>query len=275
MITVSVLASGGAVLASVSHPEEAVLSVDRSYQPGDRILISGPAHLVVQMDQSLPAGEVYLPEGKMTWPVPFGEHRLAYAPGLFEAPRHIITVKALSQEAIACSRNLSCNPADLRGDTDFFPHCTANVETRNEACFCARNVIDGIRLNTSHGEWPFQSWGIGAREDAWCELDLGRPVLAEKTALTLRADFPHDAYWTSGHVVLSDGSDLSFRLRKTGDRQWLDLGNRKISRLRLERLIKSDDPSAFPALTQWEVFGRDLTGIPVQTPSGSYPGTSD
>lgn len=258
MITILVQAADGTVLASSEHPEEAFLSVDRVYQPGDVIRITGCQHLRVQTDQSLPWAEVFLPEGIMTWPVPCGEHRLAYAPGLFEAPRHIISAAAIPDETLCRVRNLSCNPADLRGDTDFFPHCTANVEARNEACFCARNVIDGLRLNTFHGEWPFQSWGIGAREDAWCMLDLGRSVIAEKMALTLRADFPHDAYWTAGHVVLSDGTDLSFDLQKTGDRQWIDLENRTIRWLRLERLIKSDDPSAFPALRQWEVFGREL-----------------
>ena len=238
-------------------PEEAFLSVDRVWQPGDTVRISGARHLRVQMDQALPAGEVFLPGETMTWAVPCGEHRLAYAPGLFEAPRHIISASVIPSEALRLSRNLSCNPADLRGDTDFFPHCTANVETRNEACFCARNVIDGLRLNTFHGEWPFQSWGIGAREDAWCLLDLGRPIVAEQMALTLRADFPHDAYWTSGHVLLSDGSSLAFSLRKTGERQWISLGSRTVRWLRLERLVKSDDPSAFPALRQWEIFGRD------------------
>ena len=258
MITITVLSSDGTVLASAGHPEEAWLSVDRVYQPGDVVRVSGPAHLRVRMDQSLPSGEVFLPAGVMTWPVPAGEHRLAYAPGAFEAPRHIIFAAAVPEKELLQSRNLALNPADLRGKTDFYPHCTANVETRNEACFCARNVIDGLRLNTFHGEWPFQSWGIGAREDAWCNLDFGRPVVAERMALTLRADFPHDAYWTAGHVVLSDGTDLSFPLQKSAGRQWVDLGGRTISSLRLERLIKSDDPSAFPALRQWEVFGRDL-----------------
>ena len=258
MITISVQAADGTVIAAVSHPEEALLSVDRVYQPGDRVLISGARHLYVRMDQALPEGEVFLPEERMTWTVPAGEHRLAYAPGLFEAPRHILSARAMAQEEIGSIRNLACNPADLRGDTDFYPHCTANVETRNEACFCARNVIDGIRLNTFHGEWPFQSWGIGAREDAWCRLDLGREIIADRMALTLRADFPHDAYWTSGHAVLSDGTEITFDLQKTGDRQWIDLGGRRISWLRLERMIKSDDPSAFPALTQWEIRGRDL-----------------
>ena len=257
MITILVQAADGTVLASSEHPEEAFLFVDRVYQPGDVIRVTGGRHLRVQMDQALPSGEVFLPDGKMTWPVPCGEHRLAYAPGLFEAPRHIIAASAVPADTLRQVRNVACNPADLRGNTDFYPHCTANVETRNEACFCARNVIDGVRLNTFHGEWPFQSWGIGALEDAWCLLDLGRPVVAEKMALTLRADFPHDAYWTAGHAVLSDGTDLSFSLRKTGDRQWVDLGNRTVRWLRLERLVKSDDPSAFPALTQLELYGSE------------------
>ena len=256
-MNITVLSSEGTVLASADHPEEVWLSVDRVYRPGDRIRITGPSHLRVQMDQALPAGEVFLPSGVMTWTVPAGEHRLAYAPGIFESPRHLLFARVLRKDELAACRNLALNPADLRGDTDFYPHCTANVETRNEACFCARNVIDGIRLNTFHGEWPFQSWGIGAREDAWCMLDFGRPVLAEKMALTLRADFPHDAYWTEGHAVLSDGTELAFPLRKTGDRQWIDLGNRTVRWLRLERMVKSDDPSAFPALRQWEVFGKD------------------
>lgn len=258
MISITVFSAGGALLGSASHPEEAMLCIDRAYLPGDVIRISGAEHLRVQMDQAMPAGEVYLPRKEMTWNVPAGEHRLAYAPGLFEAPRHIITAAAMAPGEIATLRNLACNPADLRGDTDFFPHCTANVETRNEACFCARNVIDGLRLNTFHGEWPFQSWGIGAREDAWCLLDLGRPVCVKKMALTLRADFPHDAYWTAGHVILSDGTDLAFSLKKTGDRQWVDLQGRTVRWLRLERMVKSDDPSAFPALTEWEVYARDL-----------------
>ena len=75
-------------------------------------------------------------------------------------------------------------------------------------------------------------------------------------ALILRADFPHDAYWTKGHVVLSDGADIPFSLNKTGERQWVSLKGHRVSWMRLERLQKSDDPSAFPALTEWEVYGR-------------------
>ena len=209
------------------------------------------------MDQALMPGEVYLPQKTMTWIVPVGEHRLAYAPGTFEAGRHVILARAMEEKEVFFFFFVALNPADLRGDTDFYPHCTANVETRNEACFCARNVIDGMRLNTFHGEWPFQSWGIGAREDAWCRLDFGRDVEVDEMALTLRADFPHDAYWVSGHAVLSDGADISFSLSKTGDRQRIPLGRHMVRWMRLERMQKSDDFSAFPALTEWEVFGKD------------------
>lgn len=258
MITITVCNEKGDILASVNHAEEALLCVDRLYEQGDVIGIKSDAHhLWVQMDSAVLPGEVFLPEGKMTWRVPFGEHRLAYAPSAFTGERHLITARAMTSDEISARRNIARNPADLRGDTDFYPHCTANVETRGESCFAARNVIDGVRISHSHGEWPFQSWGIGAREDAWCLLEFGRKVDADEMALTLRADFPHDAYWVSGHVVLSDGADIAFDLQKTGDRQFIPLGAHRVTWMRLERMKKSDDPSAFPSLIEWEIFGRD------------------
>ena len=258
MITISVLDASGALLASSAHESEAFLCLDRVYEPGDTIVIASDGkHVWAQLDTALLPGEVYLPGGRMSWRVPEGEHRLAYCPGAFAGPRHLITARGMTQVEVAARRNVAFNPADLRGDTDFFPHCTANVETRGESCFAARNVIDGLRACTSHGEWPFQSWGIGAREDAWLLVDFGREVTIDEMALTLRADFPHDAYWVSGHVVMSDGSEASYDLQKTGNRQYIPLGRHTVTWLRLERMQKSDDPSAFPALIELEVFGAD------------------
>lgn len=259
MMKILILNKNGHSLAKAAHPQEPMLCFDHEWEAGDRIVVQARpgAHVMFIVDASMLCGEVFLPSGEMNWPVPFGEHRLAYRPGLFDGSRHIISALLLTAEEIAQRRDLARNPLDLRGDTDFFPHCTANVETRNESVFAARNVIDGLRFNTYHGEWPFESWGIGAREDAWCLLDFGREVCVDSMALTLRADFPHDAYWVSGHVVDSNGSDLAFDLRKTGERQIIPLGNRKVRWLRLERMVKSDDPSAFPSLRSWEVFGCD------------------
>lgn len=258
MIAITARDAHGEALARVCHADEALLCFDRDYAEGDTIEITSDArHLWVQPDVSVLPGEVYLPLGRMTWRVPCGEHRLAYRPGAFTEPRHIFTARAMTAEEVSAVRCVSRNPADLRGETDFYPHCTANVETRNESCFAARNVIDGLRHNTFHGEWPFESWGIGAREDAWCLIDLGREVALERMALTLRADFPHDAYWVRASVALSDGAVIEFPLEKSGERQYIDLSGHAARWLRLENLVKSDDPSAFPALRQWEVFGRD------------------
>ena len=256
---ITVRSETGKELGRATHPEEAMLCLDHVWEAGDTVCIRAEpgAHLWLRMGNAIPEGEVYCPEGVLTWRMPAGEHRLAYAPGAFEQRRNLLTARIMTEEETARTRDVARNPLDLRGGTDFFPHCTANVETRNESVFAARNVIDGLRCNTFHGEWPFESWGIGAREDAWCRIDFGREIIAEKMALTLRADFPHDAYWTKGHAVDSEGAELAFDLRKTGERQWISLGGRSIRWLRLERMVKSDDPSAFPSLRAWEVIGRD------------------
>ena len=249
----------GNVMARAEHPAETLIVLDRQWAEGDRVEITAPphSHLWLRMGAAIPEGEVYCPGGRMTWQVPVGEHRLAYAPLAFDAPRNILSARIMADAELQASRDIARNPLDLRGDTDFYPHCTANVETRNESVFAARNVIDGLHYNTFHGEWPFESWGIGAWEDACCSLDFGRDVVVERMALTLRADFPHDAYWVCGHVVDSAGRDIPFDLSKTGERQWIDLGGQRVRWLRLERMVKSDDPSAFPSLRSWEVWGRD------------------
>ncbi len=246
------------ILAETEPAEAPSLRLDRFWHAGDRVELEAgePSHWAWRLDSVWEESSVFLPEGKLIWTVPAGEHRLAYAPGIFDGFRHFIAFRRKSEEEIQTERDLAVNPSDLRGVCNFYPHCTANVETRNESVFAARNVIDGIRFNTSHGEWPFESWGIGAREDAWCKIDFGREVTVHRMALTLRADFPHDAYWVSGHAIASNGAELSFTLEKTGERQWIDLGEQKISWIRLERMIKSNDPSAFPSLRAWEVYGK-------------------
>lgn len=260
MISVLVKDFNGKIVAEAFDDEEVLLSFSHEYSEGDFIEISSDESrfLIVQTDNSLIPSEVYIPEGKMIWTIPAGEHRLAYAPYAFEGKIHTVYARKVEEVALQSRRNIALNAMDLRGDVNFFPHCTANVETRNESCFAARNVIDGLRYNTFHGEWPFQSWGIGAREDAWCLLEFGRDVEVDEIILTLRADFPHDAYWVSGHCVLSDGSELSFPLEKSSKRQHVLIGKHVIRWIRLERMQKSDDPSAFPALIEWEVMGKDI-----------------
>ena len=111
------------------------------------------------MDAAVPEGEVFCPGGHMLWRVSWGEHRLAYAPSAFASPRKILSARIMEDAELTMIRDIARNPLDLRGDTDFYPHCTANVEILDESVFAARNVVDGLRYNTFHGEWPFESWG--------------------------------------------------------------------------------------------------------------------
>ena len=73
MITIRVRNAEGQLLAETSHASEAMLAVERVYEDGDTVEITSDCrHLRVQMDVAMLPGEVYLPEGRMTWKVPAG-----------------------------------------------------------------------------------------------------------------------------------------------------------------------------------------------------------
>ena len=157
-----------------------------------------------------------------------------------------------------CSPPYGCGRGptyDEHGDTGFFPHAHANVETRGEAVFAARNAIDGVYENDAHGIWPYQSWGINRDPNAALTLDFGRPVTIDELRLTLRADFPHDAWWTQATVEFDNGSREVLELKKSAAPQCFAIAPRTVKSLKLFELIKADDPSPFPALTQIEAWG--------------------
>ncbi len=257
MVTIQLLA-GEDILAEASHQNKAQLYYPEAYPEAARLRVLAPSgHLWVQVDQAVAPALLYLPEGSLSYAVPQGEERRPYPPQAFAGTGHLVKAWLPAGEEIFARRNLAHNPADQRGETNAYPHASANVETRDESVFAARNVIDGDAVSFSHGGWPFQSWGIGARADAWLMVEFGREVLADEMALVLRADFPHDTYWVSGRAVLSDGSAIPFTLQKTGEPQHFNLGTHRISWLRLEGLVKSDEPSIFPSLTELEIYGRE------------------
>ena len=257
MLTIRIVDRHDTCKAQVSGPNDVELYYQGYYENGDRILVTadeGP-HLWFQPDRALDAAQLYLASPSFTYAIPTGEARCAYPPQAFSGYRHVISAR--TAHVSGAYRNLALNPADQNGRTTVYPHVSANAETRGESVFEARNVIDGLRLNTSHGEWPFQSWGVDIAEDACVTLAFGRPVTIDKTALTIRADFPHDSYWTEGTFTLSDGAMITAPLSKSAGRQWIDLGGHTVEWIRLSNLVKADDPSPFPALVEWEVYGRE------------------
>ncbi len=232
----------------------------REYQEGDKILLEASEKNVYinwQVDDALGSAFVYL-TGNEEYIIPFGEKRVCYSPKIFMGEVHYLYAEAATEAEIGLYRNLALNPADQHRDVNCFPHATANVETRDESVFAAKNAIDGVRANRGHGIWPFASWGINRRDDAKIRIDFGRNICTDKIVLYTRADFPHDNWWVQGTVSFSDGSSITFPLEKSLVGQTITFEKKEISWLELSDLIKADDPSPFPALTQIEVYGCNV-----------------
>lgn len=259
--TYTILNAEDKVLASVSGEDELYMYYTAEYQQGDRIVLEAEkgAFLVVQLDDALGEELVYLKEGSLSYEVPHGEKKVCYSPKCFAGSRHLLTVRRAAAEEIASYRNLARNRYDQHGDPGCYPHAAANVETRGESVFAARNAIDGIKANDSHGEWPYGSWGINQNPDAVIRVDFGRTVLADKLVIYLRADFPHDNWWEQITVRFSDETTMICPLIKTGKAQVIEMPERELQWIQLEKLMKADDPSPFPALTQLEVYGREIS----------------
>ena len=259
-LKLKVVSGQGRTMLTGADAESVSLVYTNEYQEGDSIVLDCdyPCFCVVQFEDSLPPALVYAAGRELWYHIPFGADRIVFSPKCFTGGRHLIRARLAEPHEIAARRNLAFNPYDQHGDNGFFPHSKANVETRGESVFAARNAIDGCYANSSHGAWPYQSWGINRDPEAELLLEFGREVRVDRLVLTLRADFPHDNWWKECSVQFSDGSQIQAELVKTGEPQQIDLAPRVVRWLKLERLLKDeDDPSPFPALTQIEAWGTE------------------
>lgn len=235
------------------------LYYEQEYQPGDRIVItpSQPGcQAWIQVDEVIGASQVYL-TGPFTYYVPFGAQKRNLSEKAFTGNIHYLYVRQANEEQVKAYRNLAVNVCDQHTAENAYPHATANVETRGEAVFFACNAIDGIVENRNHGAWPYLSWGINRDPDAEITVDFGREVDVDKVVIVIRADFPHDSWWTQGTLCFSDGTSLVVPLEKTRFGQEFTFAKKRISWIKLGKLIKADDPSPFPALSQLEVYGTE------------------
>ena len=231
-----------------------------TYEEGDIIELAVSEknlYLNWQVDDALGPAFVYITD-QVTYEIPFGEKRICYSPKVFSGDRHYLYAEVAGEEERAAYRNLALNPADQHRLVPCYPHASANVETRGESVFAAKNAIDGIRANLSHGQWPYQSWGINRQEDAAMKVDFGRKIRTGKVVLYTRSDFPHDNWWVQVTLKFSDGSSQDFSLEKSVRGHVLTFAEREITWIELCGLIKANDPSPFPALTQIEVYGWNV-----------------
>jgi len=232
------------------------------YSLGDfvRVTTDKPGrHLMVKLGEALDTTLIYLADTVWEYIIPLAEGDAAsMCDGAFASKAHYISVRYAKDYDIKQYRNLALNPHDQRDCTNAFPHASANVETRNDSTFFAKNAIDGIYANEFHGAYPYQSWGINRDPNAKLKIDFGREVRVDSASLTLRADFPHDSHWTQVSLSFSEGSSLSFDTLKTADTQSFSFAPIVTSYVIFENLIKADDESPFPALTQIEIYGTEV-----------------
>ncbi len=239
---------------------EVFLVIEREYVNGDTINFypSSKGYYIISLDGGLTPSFVYSNGNSFSFPIPFGEKRDCYNPVSFEGTRHYIHARIASKDEIKVRKNLCLNTLDHHTNLSLFPHSYANVETRGESVFASRNAIDGVIANSNHGKWPFTSWGINQDPKAAITIDFNREVKIDEIAIYLRADFPHDAWWTEGTITFSDGSIEILKFEKTGSKQSFKIKERVVTSLVFESLIKAEDPSPFPALTQIEAYGTEI-----------------
>ena len=259
-LSIKVVDKEGKVLADHSNMNEVNLVYQNAYQEGDRIVITSSekdTYLNVQVDDAFGSAFIYVTKHEITYHIPFAEKKVSYSPKAFCGNLHLLWVRATSKEEIVSYKNLALNVMDQHEADGYYPHTIANVETRGESVFASRNAIDGVRENHSHGPWPYQSWGINRQDDAKMKLEFGRKVIIDKIILYTRADFPHDNWWKEVSFLFSDGSSKVWELEKSDQAHVLQFEKQEVEWLEFYNLIKADDPSPFPALTQIEVYGTE------------------
>lgn len=232
------------------------------YEEGDyfKIVVDKPnQYLMVRLDESLNEDLIYLEGKEWIYQIPLAENRIsARVDTAFRGKSHYISVRYAEDFEINQYRNLSRNTHALNEKNGSYPYAYANVETRNEATFFACNAIDGIYANDNHGSYPYASWGINKQLDAAFFLEFGREVEIDRVDITLRCDFPHDNYWTKATLEFSDGSKEIINLEKIHLPQKFIFDKKIIKWVKFYELIQSNDPSPFPALTQIDVYGKNL-----------------
>ena len=238
---------------------EVNLVVSRAYEEGDRIILETSEkklYVWLQLDDALGKSLVYI-TGNVEYRIPFGEKRINLSPKVFSGNKHLLSAKAAYDFEIQAYRNLALNVCDQHNINNIYPHAIANVETRGESVFAAQNAIDGVTVNSCHGEWPYQSWGINMQDDAKLRLDFGRKIKTDRIVLYTRADFPHDNWWKKVSFTFSDGSKLNMEMTKSEKPHEIKFEEKCISWLEMHDMKKSEEPSPFPALSQIEVYGTE------------------
>jgi hypothetical protein len=250
--------ASGSIVSEALSSSLAVLDIRyRAYEQGDLFIVDVPGNrdIELMLDSCLAPSIVRIPGGHMEFPVPFGIAREPYGQEAFSGDCHWAYARTLNPKEQKNWRNLALNSYDLEGTSQCFPHASTNSGATNPR-FLARNAIDGVFQTCHHGRFPYESWGVNGRTDAWLRVDFGRMVYADSLVFFLRADFPHDTWWKSIRITCSDESEFTAQLNKSGEPQTFKIGPRPLEWIRLSNLQVGDNTARWPALSQIMVMGR-------------------
>lgn len=258
-IKISIENKENKILLQNEGENEISLFYEEEYQEGDKIVFEMEEVMTfyyASPDDALMESLIFITDNRIEYVVPFGEKRISLSNKVFRGNKHYIHIRKAEEFEYSCYHDLACNPMAQHQFAGYYPYAYANVETRGESVFAARNAIDGITANESHGEWPYESWGINRDDNAKFTLNFGKKVCIDRIVLYTRADFPHDNWWKEVTVSFDNEKEFTYHLEKSVAPHVIKIEEIVTETLTLRKLIKADDPSPFPALSQIKVFGK-------------------
>lgn len=248
------------------------LHVPQKYQNGDRITVElpeGEKYLMLALSSRVGEAMIYVPNGTYTltltnldkvFPSTMNPNSsVAYI-------SNIITARVATEEDLNERHNLALNPYDVKGVTGSYPHVTTSTDWENspgDAAFLGRNAIDGFYANNGHGNYPTQSWGPAQQttdpfDRQYLQVDFGREVYADQVQIHIRADFPHDTYYTSATLEFSDGTTEEIKLTKTAEAQVFDFEPRMTSYVKIKDLrVVDHNGDDWAGITEFSVYGTE------------------
>ena len=136
MITIKIQNKDGMTLSVARGEDEAALVYTKEYEEGDEIIFEiSPKNAFYELmaDDALGAATVYV-TGDVHYRIPFGERKISYSPKTFSGNRHLITAKLADMTCFGSCRNLAKNVMDQHGETNCYPHASANVRRAGRRC---------------------------------------------------------------------------------------------------------------------------------------------
>ncbi|HHW46510.1 MAG TPA: hypothetical protein GXX17_06340 [Clostridiales bacterium] len=246
--------------------ELAVLYTDVKYNQGDTVRIQlpeGEKYLMVSLNAKMGEALVYCPNGvfNYTFPDLTRAYNITVNPTREQAyVSNMITARVATEEDLKKERNLAFNPYDLTGSSPSqYPHVTESHYYNNQSEFAGRNIIDGMTGMKGHGSYPHQSWGPNQTGEFWVNIDLGREATVRRIEIYIRADFPHDTYYTSGELEFSDGTTQQISLIKTDKVQVFEVPNIKTSSVKIKNLKTAN--VGWAGLVEVKVIGTQLASL--------------